>query len=298
VTATSAESSRDECYRCGYDLRGIANDAACPECGLLAERSRRITDELHDSRPRWLWSLSRGINLILLALVAPLVGPFIFPVLQTSFNLLGFPFPVSHEFFNFIGFDLAAAFLALGVFLLTRPEGYAPADEADRGLRIRLRMLAIVPALAMVVVHFFALEFRGAFREEMDLQLWAWYPVFTAIVAFLPLFLFIHLRGLAKRARSAHLAEHCMIVGIGTFASLLYVAAVTAIVNNARSLGLEADWETRSTVSLIMLLVLSIASALFLLWSLYLLLSFADAFWTAARTLRRKWSRDDRSVTT
>ena len=176
-------------------------------------------------------------------------------------------------------------FLALGVFLLTRPEGYAPADQADRHLRTRLRLLAIVPFLAMAVVHFFALEFTGifGFGGEMDRQLWAWCPVFTAIVAFLPLFLFIHLRGLAKRAQSAHLAEHCMIVGIGTFVSLLYVAAVNAIVNNERSLGLETDWETRSTVSLIMMLVLGVASGLFLLWSVYLLMSFADAFWTASR---------------
>jgi hypothetical protein len=297
VTASSTESSKDECYRCGYDLRGIANDAACPECGLLAERSRRITDELHDTRPRWLRSLSWGINLILLALVAPLVGLFIFPVLDTSFNWLGFRFPVTEEFFNVLGFDLAAAFLALGVFLLTRPEGYAPADRADRDLRFWLRMLAIVPALAMVIVHSYAPVLVGIGGALMESQLWAWAPIFTAIVAFLPLLLFIHLRGLAKRARSAHLAEHCMIVGIGTFASLLYVAAVNALVNNAQGLGLEADWETRSTVSLIMMLVLGIASALFLLWSLYLLLSFAEAFWTAARTLRCKWSRDDRSVT-
>ena len=298
MSLTSSETSKDECYRCGYDLRGIANDMGCPECGLLAERSRRITDELHNTRPRWLRSLSWGINLILLALVAPLAGPFIFPVLNTSFNLLGFRFPVLDEFFNFIGFDLAAVFLVLGIFLLTRPEGYAPADRADRDLRIRLRMLSIVPALAMVVVHCYAPEFAGIGGNLMERQLWAWSPIFTAIVAFLPLFLFIHLRGLAQRARSAHLAEHCRIVSIGTFASLLYVAAVNAIVNNAASLGLEADWETRSTVSLIMMLVLGVASALFLLWSLYLLMSFADAFWTAARALRRKWSRDDRSVTT
>jgi hypothetical protein len=74
MTALPDESIRDECYRCGYDLRGIANAGVCPECGLLAERSRRVTDELHDTRPRWLRSLSRGIDLILLAIFAPIGG--------------------------------------------------------------------------------------------------------------------------------------------------------------------------------------------------------------------------------
>ena len=41
----------DDCYRCGYPLLGIDDEQACPECGLLARRSRRQTDELHNTRP-------------------------------------------------------------------------------------------------------------------------------------------------------------------------------------------------------------------------------------------------------
>ena len=52
--ASEQLQQRDECYRCGYDIRGIASDQPCPECGLLAERSRRVTDELHNTRPTWL----------------------------------------------------------------------------------------------------------------------------------------------------------------------------------------------------------------------------------------------------
>jgi cation transport ATPase len=246
---------------------------------LLAERSRRITDELHDSRPRWLRSLSRGINLILLALVVPLVGP----ILGKSVH--NFIYFLPNGFLDLIGFDLAAVLLALGVFLLTRPEGYAPADRADRGLRIRLRVLAIVPALAAYIWNLYGVE------------LWPWDSLFLVIVALLPLHLFIHLRGLARRARSAHLAEHCMIVAIGTFASLLYVAAVNAIVNSPGNVSYYRGLVLWPKTTMLMMLVLGVASGLFLLWSIYLLMSFADAFWTAARTQRRKWSRDDRSVT-
>ena len=36
MTILSARELSGECLRCGYDLRGIANERACPECGLLA----------------------------------------------------------------------------------------------------------------------------------------------------------------------------------------------------------------------------------------------------------------------
>jgi ribosomal protein S27AE len=45
VNEGQIETTKDECHRCGYDLRWIGNESACPECGLLAERSRRVTDE-------------------------------------------------------------------------------------------------------------------------------------------------------------------------------------------------------------------------------------------------------------
>src|SRR5437762_9680970 len=74
IPAAAAEM-QGECLRCGYDLRGIANEQACPECGLLAERSRRVTDELHDTRPRWLRRLAWGVWLILLAIPLCAISP-------------------------------------------------------------------------------------------------------------------------------------------------------------------------------------------------------------------------------
>ena len=55
--------STPDCFRCGYDLRGIADDHACPECGLLAGRRRRATDELHATRPKWLRKVFHGASI-------------------------------------------------------------------------------------------------------------------------------------------------------------------------------------------------------------------------------------------
>src|SRR5687767_13131863 len=153
--APSAEESIDECFRCGYDLRGIANEQPCPECGLLAERSRRTTDELHDTRPRWLRRLAVGVWLIFPALlIAVLWLPFgLVPELLEDY-LPVIPSSLSGLFFSalpLLGFFVAALILPLAVFLLTTPERVEASDRADRGRRRWLRICATVPLLTVLV---------------------------------------------------------------------------------------------------------------------------------------------------
>jgi len=288
MTATPADTVKDECYRCGYDLRGIVNDGACPECGLLAVRSRRVTDELHDTRPRWLRSISRGINLILLAIGAIFAGPILATILM---EMLPFWWNV---YLPLVGFDFAAICLALGVILVTRPEGYAPADRADQRLRRLLRITALTPLLMLGLATATALN-RPILPDQ---SIMAAIYVFLIVFAFAPLLLFLHLRGLAKRVRSAHLAEHCIIVGVGAFVSTLYIDAIVFVLNNENRLGINSRWQWQSSSGFLAMLLLSVAFCLFILWSLYLLVRFAVAFWIAAHKLRDKWTRDDRSLTT
>jgi hypothetical protein len=289
MTTASAEPIKDQCYRCGYDLRGFTNDQACPECGLLAERSRRPSDELHDTRPRWLRSLSWGIIFILLAIAAPFVGP---PLAALILNL----YP--QAWYLAIGLDLAAIFLFLAVIFLTRKEGYPPADLADHRLRTQLRWMTAVPLLAALLLHleiFLDSTFGISASAEM---ICATAAALSVSFAVLPLLLFLRLRGLAVRARSAHLVEHCTIVGIGTSASMLYITAAAVILYRPDWFGLDENWTWRSGIALLMQLLFGVAAILFILWSLYLLTRFALAFWFAARQLRQKWSRDDRSLIT
>lgn len=111
-----------------------------------------------------------------------------------------------------------------------------------------------------------------------------------------PILLFNQLRSLALRARSAHLAEHCTIVGIGTSIAMLYVLIVMLITTYARQLHFDPYWASRSQTWLILMAVAGTLSALFLLWSVYLMIRFAIAFHLAARKLREAWNRDDRAI--
>jgi hypothetical protein len=142
---------------------------------------------------------------------------------------------------------------------------------------------------------------NDALYRQFDGRWWSTIEAAVALMWFiasapLPLLLFTVLRGLAKRARSAHLAEHCTIVGIGASASLVVVATLGFVLANADSWGFGQWWTGRSNIAFAMMLVVSLAVSLFTLWSVYLLVRFAIAFRRAAGQLRGQWRTDDRSV--
>jgi hypothetical protein len=209
----SGQRLRDECYRCGYDLRGIDDQQPCPECGLLAQRSRRETDELHDSRPRWLRRLSLGMNLILIGIVLPVLL-FTFPMAAANIVVDG----------PLYALDCCALIVALGMIILTGREGFAPTGRADRWLRNALRLLMLAPLGWLAFVN--ELEIFDIFPRFDEQTARIGFGVAVAISSFIPLLLFLQLRGLAHRVRSPHLAKHCAIVGIGATIAGLYTAAV------------------------------------------------------------------------
>lgn len=301
--APAASEPSDECFRCGYNLRGILNDKPCPECGLLAERSRRVTDELHDTRPRWLRRLSWGIWMFLLAILIGILWVPFGALLNDAF----YPYTFVSKFSpwqyslymqgSLIGFDIAAILILWSAFLLTTPERYGPADQSDRRRRRWLRALAAVPLLTVVANHAISEWNTWQIRtgnwpktvNEMP------YTIFLLTVggAPLPTLLFYHLRSLAKRARSAHLAEHCAIVGIGTGSALLYPGGLHFLFELIQTLRLGTYWVERSQFAPVLVLIVAVAAVLFVLWALYILIRFAIAFRRAAVQLRRKWNDAD-----
>ncbi len=53
------EAADLHCVRCGYHLRGLAEDGTCPECGTAVARSMR-GDLLSAADPAWLRRIYRG----------------------------------------------------------------------------------------------------------------------------------------------------------------------------------------------------------------------------------------------
>jgi hypothetical protein len=179
----------------------------------------------------------------------------------------------------------SALLLVAGVFLLTSREGYAPSDRADRWLRRGLRIAVLFPVAWMIIVNLNIVFSSLSYTQSYFVTLAA-----VALSSLIPLLLFLHLRGLAKRVRSPHLAEHCAIVGTGATFTCVYLAALIIAKR-----GSEPE-VTRGNFWLVLMLIASVSSSLFFLWSFYLMVRFAIAFHLAARHLRRKWRRDDRAM--
>jgi hypothetical protein len=208
------------------------------------------------------------------------------------------PWPWYFVLLPWLGIDFAALLFVGGVFLLTVREGYPPADRADVKLRVLVRVIAFVPLLALVLGQFNSwADYQAILRANFEARNKGLLPLLLATIgcAPLPLLLFLRLRGLAQRARSAHLAEHCLITGIGASASLLYfLGAYVVLENGNRWFG--DYWIERSAAAMVVMLIMATASAVFLLWMLYLLVRFAIAFARARRLLRRKWASQDFAV--
>lgn len=57
------------CIPCGYNLRGLALDGVCPECGTPVRQSL-LRDDLRLADPVWLRKIQRGLLLLMLAIGA------------------------------------------------------------------------------------------------------------------------------------------------------------------------------------------------------------------------------------
>ncbi|MCC6680641.1 MAG: hypothetical protein IT445_07035 [Phycisphaeraceae bacterium] len=55
-------TSETPCIKCGYNLRTIHRDAACPECGTAVGRTI-YGNRLRYCDPRWLKHIWEGLNL-------------------------------------------------------------------------------------------------------------------------------------------------------------------------------------------------------------------------------------------
>ena len=60
------------CVSCGYNLRGLAPDSRCPECGTAIGHSTR-GDYLRFCDPGWVETLASGMNWIVAGIILAIV---------------------------------------------------------------------------------------------------------------------------------------------------------------------------------------------------------------------------------
>lgn len=249
------------CVRCGYNVRGLTEEQACPECGLGVGRSVRLGAELGQSRPAWLRGLARaawlllGVHLGLVAVV--LAGATLMEISYLVVIGLAVTVAVAHP---------------VAAWLLSRPENPHARPQPDWLLRNTLRLFSLSPLLIAVgLVASWWLNRGGPFLVALGVGGVLYIPC--------PLLEFILLRRLAWRLFDDGLAEHAAIVGWGYSLSLLVSPAV----------GVVPTHSGRGDTELWVLLAITVAILLFWIWACILLVVFVHAFSRAAREASSRW---------
>lgn len=256
------------CLRCGYDLRGLPGDGACPECGLAVGRSWQGQRELHRGRPGWVGRLRAGVWL-LLAVQLGLLGV----MFAGLWAVRGPDTPA-------VGLAVLAVFLlghATALWLLTGRENQFERRQPGNWVRVAVRLAIAGDLWIAACVAKLAFWWRPGSG-------WAFYglAVGFALLGVTWGMTFVHLRRLAKRVLDDPLAEHCLIVAVGL---------PLAVAGPFMAAWFEVD--VGHSPGLLALLAVLVGLFLFLMWSALLLGWFGVAFGRAAREARATWAAAD-----
>jgi hypothetical protein len=175
------------CAICDYNLKGLAPDANCPECGPPVART--FTAELAQSDPAWLRFQARSMVLLVAFVLVnhvPYVGRLGGTAVWTALSIV------------------ATLVAAWGCWRLATPEPASPPDHGHAFRQRALRLAAVVLALFIVGMHVRAL-LHPALVVSVALGAVVCLVAATALVG-------LFLRDLARRSRDRSLLLHARIV--------------------------------------------------------------------------------------
>jgi hypothetical protein len=174
MTEASLTPEKILCIACGYDLRGLAEDGACPECGTSVARSR-MGDRLAGADPGWLKRIalgqtmvSVGLSACLCSIVLVLIAVVLMAILRATIT----PAPIVVTLalvpaaIAFYGGLLACA---IGAFPVTSLDPRSTLTEATLSPR-RVARWAMV-ALLTVVTAIYALRFLWPVAQPVGVRM-------------------------------------------------------------------------------------------------------------------------------
>ncbi len=268
------------CRHCGYNLRGLTEDRACPECGTAVGRSL-LGDQLRFSDPDWVDTLARGANWILwsalLGILLGIAGGVVEVVMAESGMSVG-----GVEVLVLMLSAVSPILWLIGIWLITSPEP-GVMEQTELTLRLLLRWTA---AISIVV----SLVSIGLTMTDTDMT--GPIDLVSSLVGLVSYFaLFVFARRLALRVPDYELAKQTRIVmwgivvslgGIILFGLLLLILGATGSGPGIVAVGIP-------------MCVLGVSYLVFAIWSLVLLFRYSRLATLAARLAERTWARDMRT---
>ncbi len=199
------------CAGCGHDLRRVARDAACPNCGGASVRPPWGIP-LYRSDPSWLLTVRRGVSLALAGMLIEIV----LRVFHESSGLLAGVPPIITAILPI----LSRVLCLVAVILITAREPRASSTEASNGFRRMVRACAIIASLGAML---WGLELLAVPDRTTAVVAGA----LTIVGLLACLGQFVYLRRFARRIPHAVLAESTTAVMWGFVVSSATLALAT-----------------------------------------------------------------------
>lgn len=259
------------CRRCGYNLRGLYEDATCPECGAEVERSL-LGDHLRFCGPGWVRTLARGTSWLFWGGVLNLLAMGVSIVL--SFIDL-YLVPIEWEIF-LSAFSLVPF---VGTWLVTTREPGLLGARLPM-LRILVRVMMVVSTVFGVII----LIFDGFLQAHFQ---WATVTLFGLTLDLLGVVVFFkYMNTMAERLPDTGLSKQTRVIIRGYFiAYVVFVLFVMVLTYGSYS---SMSYYT----TMLLWRVLQLLHYFMWLWSIVLLYRYHRVISQAARNAAETWAKD------
>jgi len=259
------------CRRCAYNLRGLSEDSACPECGTAVGRSL-LGDQLRFSDPVWVRTLASGMTWIVW-------GIFLGILLGVLIMIVEFALPNTDPLtLSLIG-SVPSLVALVGYWRVTAPE---PDVMEVKALTLRsfVRWTMVPSAVINLVVLF------GIYIDPLIAHSIGVLGSLIGLAGYLALF--VYARRLALRVPDEGLAHQTRVVMWGTVISLGTLMVSIAIIALTAT---STASPTPSLVAAVPLCMAGIAYLVFAIWSLVLIVRYQRAASAAADSAERTWAQ-------
>jgi hypothetical protein len=256
-----------KCIRCGYNLRGLPANGACPECGTAVGRSF-LGDLLQFSPPEWVDQLAGGMNWILVGVVVSIVVSLLGGLLGGRRGAD----PVHQYLLHALGF-----ISVIGYWMIAAPDPARLETEPSITARKLVRFVAVFSYVAG-----FALTGIGRMGPILAQTTIAGAGLIGIVGFFAD---FIYLRQLALRIPDLRLANQTRIVMWG-----LVVSMGLVIAGGIMTAALVASGSSPIGAAIVVCPT-ALGMVVFAIWSLILMVRFRRELSDAARLARQTWAR-------
>lgn len=264
------------CWRCGYNLRGMTEDRACPECGTAVGRSL-LGDQLRFSDPDWVRTLARGANWILwsvlIGIAIGIIGAVVLAIMNFNSSSVNRVDPVIA-----LLSALPSLIYVVGVWSITSPEP-GVIEQVGLPLRILIRWAAVLSCV---------ITFLSSGARLTAPMMAGTIDMAGSIVGFVGFFaLFVFARRLALRVPDYNLAKQTKIVMWGIVVSqsgMILFGILMALLGGAGA-------GSGVAVVAIPICMLAVAYLVFAIWSLVLLVRYRRVSNAAAQDAEQTWAK-------